>query len=429
MVGFGFVDNVIMIVAGDAIDASLGVRFGVSTLAAAGLGNLISDVCGVGMGDLIEVGALRMGLAVPAMTAAEAGMRATAITKTSASVIGISIGCLLGMFPLLFMNNRKDVYFDDHEKELFDDHFKQVDMEQFFRLMRIAQWHKVEPGHVLINPGKLTKVVILHEGTAKASGAHDFVYVSRRSEKKQRTLLPDFSVAEKEHREAEQAEGAMCKAQFDLTIAEGKGDLAAIQAAEDKLSCAKAVAQTEREEAEQAWEAVEAMQARGRGCVIGGTALIEPAVRNLPYPNRVVATSDCFYVEFQLAELSKMMEEDSSIAAAVYHCFYKDRVKKVKSRGVMAREQALQEYKTLMRAVLADGFVHPQERAVTNNWRKEHQEISDEDHIGVLKEMNWSPDDWAQGARRDDYHIDARTLNISDTRRRGTNEGAIDDTV
>ena len=77
-----------MIVAGDAIDASLGVRFGVSTLAAAGLGNLISDVCGVGMGDLIEVGALRMGLAVPAMTAAEAGMRATAITKTSASVIG-----------------------------------------------------------------------------------------------------------------------------------------------------------------------------------------------------------------------------------------------------------------------------------------------------------------------------------------------------
>ena len=41
-------------------------------------------------------------------------------------VIGISIGCLLGMFPLLFMNNRKDVYFDDHEKELFDDHFKQA---------------------------------------------------------------------------------------------------------------------------------------------------------------------------------------------------------------------------------------------------------------------------------------------------------------
>ena len=54
---------------------------------------------------------------------------------------------------------------------------------------------------------------------------------------------------------------------------------------------------------------VEAMQARGRGCVIGGTALIEPAVRNMPYPNRVVATSDCFYVEFQLAELSKVCSD------------------------------------------------------------------------------------------------------------------------
>ena len=37
-VGFGIADNGIMIIAGDQIDASLGVRFGLSTLAAAGLG-------------------------------------------------------------------------------------------------------------------------------------------------------------------------------------------------------------------------------------------------------------------------------------------------------------------------------------------------------------------------------------------------------
>ena len=47
MVGFGFADNAIMIVAGDRIDATLGVRLGFSTLAAAGLGNLISDVAGI----------------------------------------------------------------------------------------------------------------------------------------------------------------------------------------------------------------------------------------------------------------------------------------------------------------------------------------------------------------------------------------------
>ena len=50
MVGFGFVDNFIMILAGDKIDATLGVRIGISTMAAAALGNLISDVAGIGMG-------------------------------------------------------------------------------------------------------------------------------------------------------------------------------------------------------------------------------------------------------------------------------------------------------------------------------------------------------------------------------------------
>ena len=34
MVGFGFVDNVIMISMGDAIDMTLGATFGISTLAA-----------------------------------------------------------------------------------------------------------------------------------------------------------------------------------------------------------------------------------------------------------------------------------------------------------------------------------------------------------------------------------------------------------
>lgn len=34
---------------GDQIDCSLGVRFGLSTLAAAGLGNLISDVVGISL--------------------------------------------------------------------------------------------------------------------------------------------------------------------------------------------------------------------------------------------------------------------------------------------------------------------------------------------------------------------------------------------
>ena len=48
-VGFGFLDNAIMLTAGDAIEVNLGVTLGIGTLAAAGLGNLFSDVAGLGL--------------------------------------------------------------------------------------------------------------------------------------------------------------------------------------------------------------------------------------------------------------------------------------------------------------------------------------------------------------------------------------------
>jgi len=38
------VDNFIMIMAGDAIEASIGITLGLSTMAAAGFGNAFSDV-------------------------------------------------------------------------------------------------------------------------------------------------------------------------------------------------------------------------------------------------------------------------------------------------------------------------------------------------------------------------------------------------
>ena len=57
-VGFGFCDNAIMLMSGERIESSLGVALGITTLAAAGLGNLISDVVGLGLADTIEVNAI-----------------------------------------------------------------------------------------------------------------------------------------------------------------------------------------------------------------------------------------------------------------------------------------------------------------------------------------------------------------------------------
>ncbi|CAG5090106.1 Oidioi.mRNA.OKI2018_I69.PAR.g12464.t1.cds [Oikopleura dioica] len=51
-VGFGFLDNFIMLIAGDAIESYFGTYFHISVLAAAGLGNTLSDTIGIVTGDL-----------------------------------------------------------------------------------------------------------------------------------------------------------------------------------------------------------------------------------------------------------------------------------------------------------------------------------------------------------------------------------------
>ena len=60
-----------------------------------------------------------MGMREPPLTTAQHALKATARVKTLASVIGISIGCIIGMFPLLFMSDRKALYFNDKELALY----------------------------------------------------------------------------------------------------------------------------------------------------------------------------------------------------------------------------------------------------------------------------------------------------------------------
>ncbi len=62
MIGFGFIDNFIMLIAGDAIDETFGKALVISTFAAAALGNWVSDVLGLGLASSIDV-SIRQGLA------------------------------------------------------------------------------------------------------------------------------------------------------------------------------------------------------------------------------------------------------------------------------------------------------------------------------------------------------------------------------
>jgi len=103
MIGFGFVDNAIMLTAGDAIDQTLGATLQISTLAAAGLGNMVSDIMGLGLSSYVEAFASKVGIPSPQMTMQQMSLPVARWTMLAASVVGISIGCLIGMVPLLFL--------------------------------------------------------------------------------------------------------------------------------------------------------------------------------------------------------------------------------------------------------------------------------------------------------------------------------------
>ncbi|KAM7373683.1 hypothetical protein PAMP_008517 [Pampus punctatissimus] len=108
-VGFGFLDNAIMIA---AIELSIGVTLGISTMAAAALGNLVSDLAGLGLAGYVEALASKLGIQGPDLTPKQADMWQTRVSSHMGKAIGVSIGCILGMFPLLFLSDD-----DDKEKE------------------------------------------------------------------------------------------------------------------------------------------------------------------------------------------------------------------------------------------------------------------------------------------------------------------------
>jgi len=104
MVGFGFMDNTVMILAGDAIDSTIGVRFGLATMTAAAFGQICSDVSGVAFGGLVEAAFVKLGLPVPNMTQAQRRMPISKSAAMAGSIIGVVCGCLLGMVNLFALD-------------------------------------------------------------------------------------------------------------------------------------------------------------------------------------------------------------------------------------------------------------------------------------------------------------------------------------
>merc|ERR1719228_1145358 len=97
-----------MIICGEGIESSIGVTLGISVLASAGIGNLFSDIVGLGVGGYIEQLVTKLGIPSPNLSAGQWEIPSTWRIVMWSRVIGISIGCLLGMFPLLFKKSDKN---------------------------------------------------------------------------------------------------------------------------------------------------------------------------------------------------------------------------------------------------------------------------------------------------------------------------------
>ena len=82
-----------MIIAGDLIDVYLTAALGFSAMFAAGLGNTISDAAGIFVGRFVDQ-------KIPAPVDTQKESKGFILC---AETLGIVIGCLLGLTPLLWL--------------------------------------------------------------------------------------------------------------------------------------------------------------------------------------------------------------------------------------------------------------------------------------------------------------------------------------
>eukprot|EP00440_Ansanella_granifera_P026284 gb/GFBE01028547.1/.p1 GENE.gb/GFBE01028547.1/~~gb/GFBE01028547.1/.p1 ORF type:complete len:478 (+),score=76.33 gb/GFBE01028547.1/:1-1434(+) len=369
-VGFGFMDNVIMIVAGDAIDASIGVKLGVSTMAAAGLGNTLSDCVGLFTGDYIEGLCKKAGIREPKLTEQQLESREVKWTKSGSSLFGLAFGCLLGMFPLAIQTDRKPLYFSAEQEEIYESLFRPhgLSLQQFFDLIKGATWHDVEAGTVLAEEGKqLRSVFFLCDGSARATGKRVMLYrASRETE--------DDSDAE--------------------AVASG---------------------------------------ATLRGRVIGGSCLVDPKHKatDLPYPYEVRTTSRMRYIQWPTEKLQEIMDSNKAIESAILSILYADlaestrRWKSASERSsTMASPdakhdenytRAMRDYRLILQVAIADDFVHPSERRLCHEFRQ-RRGLSARDHSIILEELGWTTTDWMCGSKDSREH--AATRSAEDIRQR-----------
>lgn len=76
-------------------------------MAAAALGNTISDILGIGSAFYVERLANRIGYSPPKLSPIQMEMSCSRNSANLGRVLGVTLGCILGMCPLLFLNKKQ----------------------------------------------------------------------------------------------------------------------------------------------------------------------------------------------------------------------------------------------------------------------------------------------------------------------------------
>ena len=138
-------DNIVMIQAGDLIDNTIGVQFGLATLTAAAYGQVVSDTSGVVFGGAVEAFFTRLGLPVPTLSIAQKQLKISKYVATGGAACGVILGCLLGMVSLLFL-----------DLEAADRRKREKELETIFHTV-------MAEGHRLVHAERCALFLVDHE--------------------------------------------------------------------------------------------------------------------------------------------------------------------------------------------------------------------------------------------------------------------------
>jgi len=98
-------DNFIMIQAGGLIDSTICVQFGLATMTAAAMGQVVSDVSGVMFGGALESFLQQRGIApISHLTVAQRSLAICQRVRMTGAALGVMIGCALGATSLLLLD-------------------------------------------------------------------------------------------------------------------------------------------------------------------------------------------------------------------------------------------------------------------------------------------------------------------------------------